>query len=126
MKQFLWICLAGALGTGCRRVVGVYAPRLLGTTFPYPTLIVNVLGCFLIAGVAHAATRRVVSDELRIILMTGFMGGFTTYSSFNFETTDLLSQRAWALGLLNVGVMVGACFAAGVLGLMLAKWLFGS
>ena len=126
MKQFLWICLAGAAGTGCRRLAGIYAPRLLGASFPWATLIVNVVGCFLISLVAHVAMKKLYSDDLRLTLMTGFMGGLTTYSSFNFETTNLFfKEQALLLGGLNVVLTLALCFGAGLLGLVAGRWLVG-
>jgi CrcB protein len=126
MDRFLWICFAGALGTGTRYLVGLWAARAFGTTFPYGTLIVNVTGCFLIAAIMHASlSTALVPPTLRLALTTGFMGGLTTYSSFNYETTRFLQERAWGTGLLNVGVTTIACFAAGLLGLVAARRLFG-
>jgi CrcB protein len=126
MTRVLFIGLAGALGTLLRYGVGLLAGRLFAPGFPYGTLVVNVLGCFAIALVAHLAlTTTLVSPTLRLTLTTGFMGGLTTYSSFNWETTELLRARSWALGAANVGVTVVACFGAGLLGLALAKKLVG-
>jgi CrcB protein len=127
MSQAIWIGLAGAVGTLCRYFVGVWAGRALGTTFPYATLIVNVVGCFLIALVFHlATTTSLVSSTLRVTLTTGFIGGLTTYSSFNYETTGLLRERAWAAGALNIGSTLVACFVAGLLGLAVARRIAGS
>jgi len=127
MTRVLLIGLAGALGTLARYFVGVYAGRSLGTGFPYGTLIVNVLGCFLIALISQLAlSTTLVSPTMRLTLTTGFMGGFTTYSSFNYETTSLLRERAWAAGALNVGVTVLGCFVAGLLGLAVARRIAGS
>jgi CrcB protein len=66
-----------------------------------------------------------ISPTLRLTLMTGFMGGLTTYSSFNYETTRFLQDRDWASGLLNLGVTLIACFGAGLLGLAAARRLAG-
>src|SRR5690348_10595853 len=103
MDRFLWICFAGALGTGTRYLVGLWAGRALGTAFPFATLIVNIVGCFLIAFVMQISlSTTLLSPTARLTLTTGFMGGLTTYSSFNFETTRLLQEGAWGTGLLNV------------------------
>jgi CrcB protein len=127
MTRVLLIGLAGALGTLARYFVGIYASRTMGTGFPYGTLIVNVLGCFLIALVSQLAlSTSAISPTVKITLTTGFMGGFTTYSSFNYETTSLLRERAWATGMLNVGVTLLGCFVAGLLGLAVARKLAGS
>jgi CrcB protein len=126
MDRFLWICFAGALGTGTRYLVGVWASTKFGTTFPYGTLIVNVAGCFSIAAVMQlAASTSVMPTTLRLVLTTGFLGGLTTYSSFNYETTRLLQERSWTMGSLNYAVTTLACFMAGLLGFALVRWLFG-
>ncbi len=90
--------------------MGLWARSALGTGFPYGTLIVNVVGCFFIALVSQLAlSTTLVSPTLRLTLTTGFMGGLTTYSSFNYETTSLMRERAWAVGLTNLGAtLVGA------------------
>src|SRR5262249_36210422 len=97
-----------------------------GTAFPYGTLIVNICGSFLIALVSQLAiSTTLISPTLRLTLTTGFMGGLTTYSSFNYETTSALREGNWAVAIANVGGTVGACFAAGILGLALAKRVAG-
>ncbi len=122
MTRILLIGIAGALGTLSRYGIGVWAGRALGTTFPYGTLIVNVVGCFLIALVSQLAlSTTLIPPSARLALTTGFMGGLTTYSSFNLETTTLLRERGLAEGLGNVGVTLATCFVAGLLGLALAR-----
>jgi CrcB protein len=124
--QVVWIGLAGALGTLARYFVSVWAARAIGTGFPYGTLIVNVVGCFLIAAIAYvAAATTLLSSSMRVTLMTGFVGGLTTYSSFNFETTRLFQERAWTQGFLNVGVTLALCFVSGLLGITAARRVFG-
>ena len=126
MTRVLLIALAGALGTLSRYGVGIWARAALGADFPYGTLIVNVVGCFLIALVSQVAlSTTLISPTVRLTLTTGFMGGLTTYSSFNYETTSLLRERAWAAGLTNVALTLLACFVAGWLGLVVARRLAG-
>ena len=126
MTRILLIGLAGALGTLTRYFVGLGAGRWLGTSFPYGTLIVNVLGCFLIAAIAHvAASTTMISPTLRLTLTTGFMGGLTTYSSFNLETTGFFRDRAWTTGFSNLGLTLVLCFASGMLGLAVARRFVG-
>ena len=127
MAQLLWICLAGAIGTGVRYGVGVWAGRLLGIEFPYGTLIVNVVGSFLIALVFElAVSTSTIGPQLRMTLTTGFMGGLTTYSSFNQETLKLLQARAWGTSALYLFVTLAGCLVAGLLGLVAARRLAGS
>lgn len=116
MGRFLLVGLAGAIGTWCRYLVGLCAARSLGAAFPYGTLLVNIVGSFLIAVVLT----RLAPSTLRITLATGFLGGFTTYSAFNFETTALLRERPLA-GVLNLGLTLLGCFVAGVAGVALAR-----
>jgi CrcB protein len=72
-----------------------------------------------------ALTTTLVPETLRLTITTGFIGGLTTYSSFNLETTNLLRERAWGGAIANLGLTVGACFVAGLLGLALARRLAG-
>jgi len=128
LLRFLLVCLAGAAGTGTRYLVSLGAGKLLGATFPWGTLFVNLAGCFLIAAVVHASLVKTsgVSDITRLVLTTGFMGGLTTYSSFNLETTTLLRDGSYRLAATNFGVTVVGCFVAGMLGLAASRAIFGT
>jgi CrcB protein len=117
MSRVFLVALGGALGSVARYGVGVAAPRVLGTGFPWGTLLVNVVGSFLIALVMHlAVATAAISPSARLFLTTGVMGGFTTYSSFNYETLNLVGERLWGVAALNVAVTVLGCLVAGVLG----------
>jgi CrcB protein len=117
--RFAIVFFAG--GAGCVARYGI--AQLVGMrSFPYATLIVNLVGSFLIAFVLGVAER--VSSfppNLRIALTAGFMGGFTTYSSFNYETTALAAEGASGRALLNVLATLVGCLLAGLLGLWLAR-----
>ncbi len=120
------VALGGALGSVARYGVGALAARLIGPAFPWGTLMVNVTGSFLIALVMHLAlTGTVISLEMRIFLTTGILGGFTTYSSFNYETLALLNQRAYWLAGLNLASTVLGCLVAGMLGLAAGRAVVG-
>jgi fluoride exporter len=126
MARFLLIAVAGGVGTSVRYLVSLWAGKTLGSALPYGTLMVNLVGCFLIAAVAHAAlVAEAISPTLRLTLTTGFIGGLTTYSSFNLETTQFLQTRAWYAAFLNLGVTLIGCFIAGLLGLALARRVYG-
>ena len=127
MERLFWICLAGALGTGTRYLVGVWAERRLAGGFPYATLVVNLAGCFLMAFVMHVALEAATfNSNLRVALTTGFLGGLTTYSAFNYETSRLFDAGAARTAVVNVGVTLVGCFVLGLLGLALARRLVGS
>ena len=125
--QLLWICIGGALGTGCRYLVGLWAAQALGTGFPYGTLIVNVVGSFLISIVMYLSIDAgALSLPVRMFLTTGFMGGFTTYSSFNYETFKLIQSGAYTLAAGNVLATLLACATAGLLGLFVGARIAAS
>ena len=126
MGRVLIICLAGAAGTGARYWASAAALKALGPTFPYGTLFVNVVGSFLLAIIMYlSVTAGVLSPTLRLTLGTGFCGGFTTYSTFNYETMKYLQERAWLLAASNIAVTLAACMAAGFLGWLVASAVFG-
>jgi CrcB protein len=120
MLRFVLICCGGAAGTGARYLLGGWIARATGASFPFGTLGVNAIGSFAI-GLLMVFSLRTgsISDTTRVVLTTGVLGGFTTYSTFNYETLELVKQGAWAWGALNVAATVLCCLAAGALG----SWL---
>ncbi len=126
MKSFLLICLGGAAGTGARYLVGTGMLRWLGPAFPFGTLAVNLGGSLLLGAVMElGAGHGLLSADLRVVLATGVMGGFTTYSSFNHETLGYLQRGAWFLGGGYLGLTLLGCSTAGALGIAAARWLAG-
>jgi CrcB protein len=122
MERLLWVCLAGAFGCGTRYLVATWAAQRLGSSFPFGTLFVNLAGCLLMGFITEVALHSAnLPATLRIALTSGFLGGLTTYSSFNYETTRLLADQAQRNAWLNVGVTLLGCFVAGLLGLVLAR-----
>ena len=119
------VCVGSALGGGARYLVYLWAVSRGWTAFPWATLIVNVAGCFFIMVVATIAASVTVSTNLRLFLTTGIMGGLTTYSTFDYETTRLFQDGAAATALLNVGGTLIACFVAGLLGIAFARVFVG-
>jgi len=127
MYRFLLVCLGGAVGTGARYLIAVGAPRVLGSSFPHATLTVNVVGSFLLGVTMHVGlSTNLISPGLRLVLATGVLGGFTTYSTFNYETIAFLREGAFGLAGLNVAATLLLCLAAGAAGLTVARWLVGS
>ena len=121
------VCLGGAVGTAARYLFGVSMQAAFGPSFPVGTLSVNLLGSFVISMLMYLGVDRgLINTPLRIVLCTGVMGGFTTYSSFNFETIRLWQQGSMGLSLLNVGLTVVGCLVMGVLGLFAGRLLAGT
>ena len=126
MERFLFICLGGAIGTGLRYLTSSLAVRWLGVDFPYGTLIVNVVGSFLIGLIQQVgATSLLIPDTTRLFLTVGIMGGLTTYSSFSYETLRLAQLGAWGQAWINVlvttAVCLGVCFLGIVVGRMIVE-----
>ncbi len=126
MERFLFICLGGAIGTGLRYLTSSLAVRWLGVDFPYGTLIVNVVGSFLIGLIQQVgATSLLIPETTRLFLTVGIMGGLTTYSSFSYETLRLAQIGAWGQAWINVlvttAVCLGVCFLGIVVGRMIVE-----
>ncbi len=125
MLNLVLVGVGGAVGSICRYLVGVGALRLMGPAFPWGTLIVNLVGSFLIGVLVELIVARfAASTELRLLLVTGFLGGFTTFSSFSldafalYERGDVLSALAYvaaSLVLSLAAVAVGVVVARSVL-----------
>jgi fluoride exporter len=125
MERFFWICVAGAAGTGARYLISMWAAQRLGSAFPYGTLIVNLIGCFSIAALMHAALALGWPPTVRAAVTIGFIGGLTTYSSFNYETMRLLGEGAPTAAAANVVLTMVGGLVAGWLGLLTARELLG-
>ena|SRR5436190_20716857 len=126
MTRLLWICLGGAVGTAGRYLLGDWLMRVAGPAFPWGTLAVNVLGSFLLGLVMQLAlSTDWISPTVRLTLATGVLGGFTTYSSFNYETLRLLEGGSWLLAGANLAGTVAGCLVAGTLGMALGRALAG-
>ena len=123
MMVLLWVMIAGGLGSGTRYLVGQWAAARLDPSFPYGTLIVNILGCFALGLVAQLASSTSWNPELRVAVAAGFLGGFTTYSTFNQETLALFAAGATGPALLNVVVTLSGGLLAGWLGVVAARQL---
>jgi CrcB protein len=119
MMRFLLVCLGGAIGSGARYATVVWATRQFGLGFPYGTFAVNTVGSFTIALVVQL----IAPSELRLFLVSGVLGGFTTYSSFNEETLLLMRTGAWGTAVANLVATVLACLVAGMLGVVAGRYL---
>jgi CrcB protein len=126
VERTLLIALGGALGTILRYLTSGLAAQWLGPDFPYGTLIVNLVGSFLIGVIHQVGTESLVlPDHVRWFLTTGLMGGLTTYSAFSYETVRLMEARAWTEAWVNVVATTAGCLALCFLGIATGRLLLG-
>lgn len=123
MTRLAIVCLGGALGSGARYLFSSVVGRSSGR-LPLDTLGVNLIGSFALSFIAVLALEKAaLGEDTRLFLATGVLGGFTTYSSFNLETTRLMQSGAPGLAAINVLATLAGCLLAGFLGLSLARAL---
>lgn len=108
MGKLVWIGIGGFIGSVCRYLLSSYVQQIARSTgFPYGTLTVNLVGCFFIGLLAHLVdTRGILSIEVRAFLFIGFLGGFTTFSTFGNETLNLFRSGSNFLALVNIGAQI--------------------
>lgn len=120
----LLVMIGGAFGSLCRYGVTLAGVRLLGPNFPFGTVFVNLTGSFLMGTFVELAARRFgASAELRLLIATGFLGGYTTFSSFSLDAVALWQRGQAALGLAYAAGSVLAGLAALLAGLALGRAL---
>jgi len=116
------VTIGGGLGSAARYLVSTWAAARFGAEFPYGTLIVNIVGCFIIGAFATMTTERlIISPYWRLFVTVGIVGGFTTFSSFSYETMHLLQETDVLRAFYNVGLNVIVGFSATWLGIGLAR-----
>jgi fluoride exporter len=118
MSRLLLVCLAGGIGSVLRYGVVTLGQKWFGDAFPWGVLGVNIVGSFLLAFVSVLALSRtdLVGPEMRVTLSAGFMGGLTTYSSFNQDTLAMIDKRAYGSAAMYVVTTLLVCLVAGALG----------
>ena len=122
MLKYLLIGTGGFLGSVLRYWTSVNAYKVFGEKFPYGTFVVNALGCLLIGFIAEISENRfLVSPEIRIFLMIGFIGGYTTFSTFGYETFVLLHDKDYLTAFANIFLSVIVCLASVWIGTIIAK-----
>lgn len=126
MEKLFWVCVGSAVGGGARYLVSDWALRTFGLAFPYGTLAVNLVGSLLMGVLmATALQTTVLSPVVRLALTTGVLGGFTTFSTFSYETMRSIQTGAFGLALGNVLANVVGGLLACTAGWAGAKRLFG-
>lgn len=116
MRVIWYVALGGAVGSVTRYIVGVVVQGRAGLDFPISTLLVNVSGCLLLGFLIHyALATPAMTPEVRALLTTGLCGGYTTFSTFSYETVALMQDGDWR----RAGLYVGLSVAGSILGVIL-------
>ncbi|MES2621337.1 MAG: fluoride efflux transporter CrcB [Bacteroidota bacterium] len=123
MKELLYVSAGSFLGGGLRYLLSQFIQDKTLSSFPFGTLGVNLLGCFLIGLVLGFSERGNVSTEWRLFLATGILGGFTTFSAFSFEAISLFRNGMMGYAVIYIcgSIMIG--LVATLIGLSLVKFL---
>jgi CrcB protein len=124
LRNFLSISLAAILGANLRYLLSRLAAREFGPIFPYGTLFINILGSFIVGLFLIWTTERVLVDpHWRLIVVIGFCGSFTTFSSYAFESMAFFEHGQWGLMLINIFGNNLLCLGAALAGMALARIL---
>ena len=126
MQHLFLVFVGGGLGAVCRYLSTTSIGAVFGSSFPFGTLFVNTLGSLLMGFILLLIAERtgaLLSEPMRLLLTVGFLGGFTTFSSFSLETVTLLHGGSVVLAVLNVLANVVLSLAMAAAGLMLARLL---
>jgi CrcB protein len=120
--QIIYISIAGVLGTLSRYGLSTFTQRLCGASFPFGTLVVNVLGSLAIGFIMQLGlSTDIIPRSLRIAAAIGFMGAFTTFSTFSYETVGYIHDGAWLLASANIIGNLVLCLGATMLGMALGR-----
>lgn len=127
MEKLILLAIGGAAGTIGRYGLSGLTHRILGESFPFGTFFVNILGCFLFGLVVGLIeSRGAPGSQARLLLLTGFMGAFTTFSTYMYESAGMIRLGEWLPAAVNIGGQVSAGFVLLLLGLAAAKILTGA
>ncbi len=124
IREYLWVCAGAVCGASLRYWFSRFTASVLGTAFPYGTLIINITGSLVLGFFLIWTTERVLADpRWRLLIAIGFCGSYTTFSSYAYETMAYFEQGHWALFAGNILTNNVLCLAAVLGGMMLARAL---
>ncbi len=122
----LIVGVGGFVGANARYLLGNWAKDRWGSDFPYGTFLINITGCFVIGVFSTLLLRYAWNDTWRLLIAVGFVGAYTTFSTFEYDSLNLIAQGAWGKALFNLLGSVILGFFAAYLGVMLVRLLFGN
>lgn len=120
--MILLMIIAGAggfVGTACRYLAGVGGKKLFGSKYPAGTFFVNIVGCFIIGILAGLLSRHLISSDMNSLLITGFCGGLTTFSSFSHDSFAMIQKGQWLKFILYIVPTVALGLLFGWLGMLI-------
>ena len=124
MRDFVIVSIGAIVGANARWIISRYTAKLLGPVFPYGTLVINITGSLIVGFFIIWTSERVLVDpRWRLLIVVGFCGAFTTFSSYAFETMAYFEQGQWALMVANVLSNNLLCLGAVLAGMVLARVL---
>jgi CrcB protein len=124
LDKYLWISLGAILGANARYLIGSWAAERWGASFPYGTLLINLTGSLLVGIFLTFATQRALVDpRLRLFVAVGFCGSYTTFSTYTYESINLMLNGSWGAGLMNLLGSSGLGLLAVALGILIGRML---
>jgi CrcB protein len=118
LKAIILVGIGGSIGSVLRFLITLLIQKYFTSNFPWPTLLVNIIGCLLM-GLIYKEYVLQQNENLRYLLMIGFCGGFTTFSAFALENVQLMQQQQWPLSLLYMALSIVLSFLGFVLGTLI-------
>ncbi len=123
MKEILWVGLGGFVGANARYLLGLWVATRYGTTFPLGTFIINITGSFILGLIMGLLDTHVLAPAVRLALGIGFVGAYTTFSTFTYETLRLIESGSLLLATVNVAGSVAVGLLAAITGLAAGRAL---
>ncbi|MBN1627381.1 MAG: fluoride efflux transporter CrcB [Deltaproteobacteria bacterium] len=126
MYRIIIVGIGGFIGSALRYIVSGYIQDISHSiSFPYGTLSVNIIGCFLMGMISQLVDLQIgITSETRLFLMVGVLGGFTTFSAFGNETIKLLQDQRIFLSLMYIGSHIFICLLAVFAGMIISKYIW--
>lgn len=121
IKSIIYVGIGGGLGSIIRYLIYVYMPFQIGKSFPWPTLVVNILGSLFIGIIYALFQKNQLTSPIYILIVTGFLGGFTTLSAFSLESVQLLRNQEYLVAILYTISTIALAMLAVMVGIKVIR-----